>query len=210
MARRTTTVGVKSRNLSWQEGAVTASDRARLLGQRGCVVWLTGLSGSGKSTLAGALEKRLAELSHACYVLDGDNVRHGLNRDLGFAPADRHENVRRVGEVAALMADAGLITIAAFISPYRRDRGAARKASGERAFVEVFLDASLEVCRQRDPKGLYAKARSGKVRQFTGVSAPYERPLRAEIKLDSGRLGVRECADAVLAHLEAKGMLRRP
>jgi adenylylsulfate kinase len=210
MARSKRAAGVKSRNLSWQDGSVSPADRERLLGQRGCVVWLTGLSGSGKSTVARALESRLTELGHPCYVLDGDNVRHGLNRDLGFSPADRSENIRRVGEVAALMADAGLVTIAAFISPYRAGRRAARTACGGRLFFEVFLDASIEVCRRRDPKGLYAKARRGRVKQFTGVSAPYERPLRPEITLDSERLSVHDCAEEVLRRLEAEGILRRP
>lgn len=199
---------VKSRNISWHEGQVSACDRAGLLSQRGCVVWMTGLSGSGKSTLARALENRLVAMGHACYVLDGDNVRQGLNRDLGFSPADRHENIRRVGEVAALMADAGLITITAFISPYEADRRSARQACGQAPFLEVFLDASLEVCQQRDPKGLYAKARLGKVKQFTGIAAPYERPQQAEMVLDTGKWDVEQCAQAVLAHLEADGILR--
>ena len=197
---------MKSRNVSWHGGQVSAADRAALLGQRGCVVWLTGLSGSGKSTVARALERRLTARGLACYVLDGDNIRHGLNRDLGFSPADRHENIRRVGEVAALLADAGLITITAFISPYRAGRRRAREACGD-SFVEVFLDASLAVCRQRDPKGLYAKARSGKVRAFTGVSAPYEPPRRPEIVLDSGALDAQDCTEAILAYLKATGMV---
>jgi adenylylsulfate kinase len=197
---------VKSKNIAWHDGQVSADDRARLLGQRGCVVWTTGLSGSGKSTLARELEKRLVAMGRACYVLDGDNIRQGLNRDLGFSPDDRHENIRRVGEVAALLADAGLIAIAAFISPYRADRRNARRACGARAFIEVFLDASLEVCRLRDPKGLYAKASAGKVRQFTGVAAPYERPTRPELVLDTASTDVGQCAELVLAQLSACGI----
>jgi adenylylsulfate kinase len=195
--------GMKSRNVLWHGGQVSAGDRARLLGQRGCVVWLTGLSGSGKSTLARALESRLTAAGRACYVLDGDNIRHGLNRDLGFSPADRRENIRRVGEVAALLADAGLIAITAFISPYRAGRKLARQACGESPFIEVFLDASLAVCQGRDPKGLYAKARKGKVRRFTGIAAPYERPVRPEIVLDAGVRSVEDCAETILAHLKA-------
>lgn len=198
---------VKSRNIAWHDGQVSADDRANLLRQRGCVVWTTGLSGSGKSTLARELEKRLVSIGRACYVLDGDNIRHGLNCDLGFSPADRHENIRRVGEVSALLADAGLIAITAFISPYRADRHRARHACGHRAFIEVFLDASLEVCRQRDPKGLYAKARAGKVRQFTGVAAPYERPTRPDLVLDTASMDVGQCADIVLNQLKARGII---
>lgn len=203
-------VNVKSRNICWHGGQIGADDRARLLGQRGCVVWLTGLSGSGKSTLARALEKRLTACDHACYVLDGDNIRHGLNRDLGFSPADRHENIRRVGEVAALLADAGLVTITAFISPYRTGRKQARQAAGPNPFIEVFLNASLEVCRRRDPKGLYAQALSGRVKQFTGIAAPYERPRRPEIVLDTGAAGAEDCAATIVAYLERKGILHRP
>ena len=199
---------VKSKNITWHGGKVSAACRARLLGQQGCVVWLTGLSGSGKSTVARALEEKLVAFGRVCYVLDGDNVRHGLNRDLGFSPADRHENIRRVGEVAALLADAGLIAITAFISPYRADRREARAAAGKHPFVEVFVDAPLEVCQTRDPKGLYAKAAAGKVRQFTGIAAPYERPRRPEVVLDSGSQSVDRCADALLAHLAGKGILR--
>ena len=201
---------MKSRNVLWHGGQVSAGDRAELLGQRGCVVWLTGLSGSGKSTLARALESRLVAAGRACYVLDGDNIRHGLNRDLGFSPADRRENIRRVGEVAALLADAGLIAITAFISPYRLGRKRARQACGANSFVEVFLDASLGVCQARDPKGLYAKAQAGKVRRFTGIAAPYERPARPEIVLETGARGVEDCAEAILHYMTTANILPSP
>ncbi len=175
-----------SRDISWQRGKVTAEDRARLLRQQAATVWLTGLSGSGKSAIAIELEKRLIEAGHACFVLDGDNLRQGLNRDLGFSPSDRKENIRRIAEVAKLFNDAGLFVITAFISPYREDRGAAREVIGTDRFIEVYLSASVEVCEQRDPKGLYAKARAGQIAEFTGISAPYEPPVAAEMTIDTG------------------------
>lgn len=202
--------GMKSRNVVWHGGQVSAADRAKLLGQRGCVVWLTGLSGSGKSTLARVLESRLVAAGRACYVLDGDNIRQGLNRDLGFSPADRRENIRRVGEVAALLADAGLIAITAFISPYRAGRKSARLACGGSPFVEVFLNTSLGVCQARDPKGLYAKAEAGKVRRFTGIAAPYQRPVRPEIVLDTGDRSVEDCAEDILNYLKTAGIVPSP
>ena len=178
--------GTVSRDISWQRGKVTADDRARLLRQRAATIWLTGLSGSGKSGIAMELEQRLIEAGHACFVLDGDNIRHGLNRDLGFSPNDRQENIRRIAEVAKLFNDAGLFVITAFISPYREDRGAAREIIGTERFVEVYLNASLDVCERRDPKGLYAKARAGQIAEFTGVSAPYEPPLVPDLTIDTG------------------------
>jgi bifunctional enzyme CysN/CysC len=178
--------GTVSRDISWQRGKVTADDRARLLRQRAATIWLTGLSGSGKSAIAMELEQRLIEAGHACFVLDGDNIRHGLNRDLGFSPSDRQENIRRIAEVAKLFNDAGLFVITAFISPYREDRGAAREVIGTERFVEVYLNASLDVCERRDPKGLYAKARAGQIAEFTGVSAPYEPPLLPDLTIDTG------------------------
>jgi len=196
-----------AKHLTWQKGLVTPRDRAALLGQRGCVVWLTGLSGSGKSTVANALERRLIDAGRPAFVLDGDNVRHGLNGDLGFSPADRDENIRRIGEVAALFANAGLIAITAFISPYRAGRDRARRAVGTGRFIEVFLDAPLGVCQQRDPKGLYQKARAGQIRNMTGVSAPYEPPRRPELRLKTARLGVADCAAAIHALLKKRGFL---
>ncbi len=182
---RRETTGVVSRDISWHAGKVSSADRGRVLNQQPATVWLTGLSGSGKSAIASELEQRLIAAGHACFVLDGDNIRHGLNRDLGFSPADRKENIRRIAEVAKLFNDAGLIVITAFISPYREDRDAARQILGRR-FLEIYLSASLEVCEQRDAKGLYAKARAGQIPEFTGISAPYEPPVTPELTLDTG------------------------
>ena len=197
------------RNLSRHAGTVTRHDRERLLGQQGAVVWFTGLSGSGKSTLACALEERLTKAGRLAYVLDGDNVRHGLCADLGFSPADRTENIRRIGHVAALLADAGVIVLTSFISPYRSDRAAARSIVGER-FVEVFVDAPVEVCEARDPKGLYKKARRGEIAEFTGVSAPYEPPERPELHLRSGTSAIEESVLAVHQLLQRRGLLAPP
>jgi adenylyl-sulfate kinase len=194
-------------NLTRHASAVAPADRERLLGQRGCVVWLTGLSGSGKSTVAMALEARLVEVGHAAYSLDGDNVRHGLCGDLGFSPQDRAENIRRVGEVAALLADAGLVTLTAFISPYRADRDRARTSVGAERFLEVFLDVPLAACEARDPKGLYRRARAGEIRDMTGVDAPYEAPERADLTLDTSALAVADCVERVVELLRERGFL---
>ncbi len=180
---------------------MTAEQRALRNGHSGCVVWLTGLSGSGKSTIAIELERQLFNLGGQVYVLDGDNMRHGLGSDLGFSHEDRKENIRRAGEVAKLFADAGMICITAFISPYRSDRELARSIAPRGKFLEVYLNASLEVCEQRDPKGLYAKARAGEIKDFTGISAPYEPPPHPEINLFTDRCTVDECVAAVLAEL---------
>jgi bifunctional enzyme CysN/CysC len=166
---------------------------------RGGVMWFTGLSGSGKSTLAMALERSLFNEGYEVFVLDGDNLRYGLNSNLGFSPKDREENIRRVGEVAALFAGSGLVVLTAFISPYQADREMARKAAGE-GFYEVFLDPGLEACEQRDPKGLYKKARAGEIPEFTGVSAPYEKPDNPDIRLDTGTLGIDDCLVPLLEH----------
>jgi len=187
-----------SSDITWQQGRINAEDRASLLRQAPATVWLTGLSGSGKSTLAFELERRLIELGHACFVLDGDNVRHGLNRDLGFAPQDRKENIRRVAELARLFNDAGLIVITAFIAPYTEDREDARAIIGTERFLETYLTADLSTCEGRDPKGLYAKARSGQLAEFTGVSAPYEPPTHPALALDTASRGVDECVQQVL------------
>jgi bifunctional enzyme CysN/CysC len=194
---------VKSQNISWSEGKITAQQRAVRNGHRGAVVWLTGLSGSGKSTIARALEAELFRRAINSYVLDGDNVRHGLNSNLGFAPEDRVENIRRVGEVAKLMADAGTVVITAFISPYRVDRRRAREIALEsRAeFVEIFVDAPLQVCEERDPKQLYQKARAGKIREFTGIDAPYETPEDPEIIIHTDRQTVEESVGTILEQL---------
>ncbi len=198
----------RSANITVHQGQVTREDRERLLGQRGCVIWLTGLSGSGKSTIARALEARLIRDGRLAYVLDGDNVRHGLNADLSFSPAERTENIRRIGEVAALFADAGVIVLTAFISPYRADRLQAREAVGAERFVEVFVDAPLSVCEQRDPKGLYEKARAGEIDEFTGISAPYEQPEAPALVVPAATLDIDTCVENIHKELEARGFLR--
>ena len=191
----------KSPNIHWTSGHVTAAQRALRHGHPGRVVWLTGLSCSGKTTIAAELERRLFEHGQLVYVLDGDNLRHGLCADLAFSPADRHENIRRVGEVAKLFADAGLICITAFISPYRADRDAIRRSLPPGQFIEVYLNAPLAVCEQRDAKGLYAKARAGEIPEFTGISAPYEPPPQPEIELPTAQLPVGDCVARILALL---------
>lgn len=196
-----------ARHLTWHKGAVDKADRYRLTGHRGGVVWLTGLSGSGKSTLASALDRRLNELQIRSYVLDGDNLRHGLNRDLGFSPEDRKENIRRVGEVAALFADAGLIAVAAFISPYAADRDMVRALLPAEAFMEVHVSCPLEVCESRDPKGLYRKARAGVIAEFTGVSSPYEPPQHPELTLATDRLTMEACVEELVAELRRRGWI---
>jgi bifunctional enzyme CysN/CysC len=193
-----------SRNVFRQRSGVAAPERAQLLGQRPVTVWLTGLSGSGKSTLAHALERRLIDAGRACFVLDGDNLRHGLNRDLGFTPEGRRENVRRVAETARLMNDAGLIVITALISPYREDREMARRIVGAAPYCEIYLAADVAACEKRDPKGLYAKARRGEIADFTGVNAPYEVPVAPAVVLDTGILDTEACVDALFAAVLAR------
>ncbi|HWH70299.1 MAG TPA: adenylyl-sulfate kinase [Candidatus Sulfotelmatobacter sp.] len=199
--RRSHDTSNKSENIFWSKGKVTLHQRETRNGHRGCVLWLTGLSSSGKSTIATELERELFNLGRQAYVLDGDNIRHGLGSDLGFSPKDRTENIRRVGEVAKLFADAGFICITAFISPYREDRNMVRRILPESRFIEVFVNAPLEVCEQRDPKGLYAKARANQIKEFTGVSAPYEAPLRPEIELRTDQLSVAESVARLLDYL---------
>jgi bifunctional enzyme CysN/CysC len=193
----------KSKNISWTEGKITARTRAARSGHRGAVVWFTGLSGAGKSTIAQALERELFNRAMHTYVLDGDNIRHGLNSNLGFSPEDRVENIRRVSEVAKLMADSGVVAITAFISPYRMDRRRAREIAleGNAEFIEVFVDAPLEVCEARDPKNLYKKARAGEIREFTGIDAPYEAPEDAEIVVHTDRQTVDESVATILEQL---------
>ena len=185
-------------------GKVSGDERSSLLGQKPVTVWLTGLSGAGKSTLAVELERRLMDAARACYLLDGDNMRAGISRDLGFRPQDRHENIRRVAEIARLMNDAALIAITAFISPYRADRRMARDIVGAGRFIEVYLDAPLEICEQRDPKGLYRRARAGQIADFTGVSAPYEVPEAPTLVLATGRRGVEDCVAELLALVQER------
>jgi len=197
----------KATNIVWHQGAVTRADREKMNGHRGCTVWLTGLSGSGKSTIAVDLEKRLWERGVRAYILDGDNIRHGLNKNLGFSPADRTENIRRIGEVAKLFTEAGLIVFTSFISPYRADRDLVRAIHDPGRFLEVYVAASLETCEGRDVKGLYRKARAGEIPEFTGISAPYEAPERPELVLDTNRQSVKESVERLLGHLEEKGYL---
>jgi len=197
----------KSRNIFWEHGEVGRTDRERANGHRGAVIWFTGLSGSGKSTLARHLEAELFSRGYRSYVLDGDNVRHGLNRDLGFSPADRTENIRRIGEVAKLFTDAGTIAITAFISPYREDRDMVRSLVRKGDFIEVHVSCALEVCEARDPKGLYKKARAGAIPEFTGISAPYEEPLTPELVVRTDDLTPELCIEQLLVYLEANGYL---
>ena len=200
----------KATNITWHGGTVNRADRERLLGQKGATIWFTGLSGSGKSTVAVAVEAELIKRGRAAYVLDGDNVRHGLNKNLGFSPEDRTENIRRIGEVAKLFTDAGMLVFTSFISPYREDRDSARALFDEGDFLEVYIEADVATCEERDPKGLYKKARAGEIPEFTGVSAPYEEPLSPELVVPTGRQTVQESVDQVIAHLEAHGYLAPP
>jgi len=199
----------KATNITWHDGAIDKPARERLLDQKGVVLWFTGLSGSGKSTLAVALEEQLFERGHLCMLLDGDNIRHGLNKNLGFSPEDREENIRRIGEVAKLFADAGVIAMTAFISPYRKDRDESRHLLTEGEFIEVFVKVPLEIAEKRDPKGLYKKARAGEIKEFTGISAPYEEPLQAELTIDTGELNLQDSVDAVIRYLESRGIVRK-
>ena len=195
---------VKATNITWHHADITREDREKQNGHKAAVIWFTGLSGSGKSTLAHAVENALAERGCRTFVLDGDNVRHGLNKDLGFSPEDREENIRRIGEVAKLMNDAGVLTLTAFISPYKVDRDKAREINGE-SFIEVYVKCDLGVCEERDPKGLYKKARAGEIKEFTGISAPYEEPDKAELVVDTSNATLEESALEVLNYLEERG-----
>jgi len=197
----------KSENIVWHETTVSKTEREKISGHRGCTVWLTGLSGSGKSTLANLLEKALWERGARAYVLDGDNVRHGLNKDLGFSPEDREENIRRIGEVAALFTEAGIINVTAFISPYKGDRDKVREIMADGDFVEVYVKCDLDECEKRDPKGLYKKARAGEIPEFTGISAPYEEPDKAELIVDTTSQSEEDCLQALLSYLEEKSYL---
>ncbi|MCA8948260.1 MAG: adenylyl-sulfate kinase [Planctomycetes bacterium] len=194
------------RHIKRHDGVISRADRERLLGQRGAVVWFTGLSGSGKSTLARALEERLTGTGRLVYVLDGDNIRHGLCADLDFSAAGRTENIRRIGHVAALFTDAGVLVLTAFISPYRSDRAQVRQLVGD-DFVEVHVDADLSVCESRDPKGLYKKARAGEIPEFTGISSPYEAPEAPDLRVDTGRQTLAESVAAVEQLLAQRGLL---
>lgn len=199
----------RATNVHWHEGDITRADRNRLLGQKGATLWFTGLSGSGKSTIAVALEAALYEHGKLSYRLDGDNVRMGINRNLGFSAQDRTENIRRIGEIAKLFVDAGLLVLSSFISPYRADRAQVRELHRNAGFdfIEVYVDCTLEVAEQRDPKGLYKKARAGEIKNFTGIDDPYEAPERPEIHLHSDRMTLQEEVEAIINCMEDKGLL---
>ena len=197
----------KATNIIWHQSEVNQAAREELLKQKGVVIWFTGLSGSGKSTIANQVANVLHQLDKLTYVLDGDNIRHGLNKNLGFSPEDREENIRRIGEVAKLFADAGIIATTAFISPYRKDRDKAREILENGRFIEVFVDCPLEVCESRDPKGLYKKARAGEIKEFTGIDAPYEVPENAEIVINTNDLDLAASTQKVIDYLSDKGTL---
>jgi adenylylsulfate kinase len=198
---------VRATNITWHHGHVGREDREKLLGQKGVTVWLTGLSACGKSTIAYTLEHALMERGHLAYVLDGDNIRHGLNKNLGFSPEDREENIRRIGEVAKLFTDAGAITITSFISPYKGDRDKVRALLAPGEFIEVYVECPVDVCAERDPKGLYKKAMAGEIKNFTGVNAPYEAPDKPELVIHSDKCSVQEAAVMLLELLEKSGKI---
>lgn len=198
---------MNDKNVHWHKSLVDRANRQKQNGHRSVILWFTGLSGAGKSTLAHAVENRLHAIGCRTYVLDGDNVRHGLCSDLGFSAADRTENIRRVGEVAKLFLDAGTIVLTAFISPYSEDRGKVRAMIGAADFVEIYCRCDLEICEQRDVKGLYAKARQGVVKEFTGISSPYEAPENPELEIDTGSQSLENCVDSVFSLLKKHGII---
>ena len=192
---------MSGKNIVWHKSNVTKSDRAKLTHQKSCIIWFTGLSGSGKSTIANALEEILYNNKNFTYLLDGDNVRHGLNGDLGFDDASRVENIRRVGEVAKLFVDSGLIVLTAFISPFIKDREMVKALVEDGEFIEVFIDTPLEVCEQRDPKGLYKKARAGEIKDFTGIDSPYEAPQKADIHIKNDNISIENACEIIIDYL---------
>jgi len=196
-----------NKNIIWHDHHVTKEERSALKGQKPCIVWFTGLSGSGKSTIANALEVKLLELQKHTYLLDGDNIRMGLNKGLTFSDEDRVENIRRIGEVSKLFVDSGLIVLTAFISPFRKERESVRGLVDENEFIEVFINTPLEVCEQRDPKGLYKKARKGEIANFTGISSAYEVPTDPEIEIKTDRLSLQESVDTIVHYLSKKGYI---
>jgi adenylylsulfate kinase len=198
---------VKATNITWHEGAVSRQEREKLLNQKGVTVWMTGLSASGKSTIACILEQMLLHKKKHAYRLDGDNIRHGLNKNLGFSAEDRAENIRRIGEVAKLFTDAGVIAITSFISPYKKDRDAVRAGMKAGEFIEVYVNVSLAGAEKRDPKGLYKKARAGEIKGFTGIDDPYEAPEKAEIVIDTEKVSAGDAAQQILSYLEERGYL---
>lgn len=193
---------IETNNVVWHQAAVTRERRESQNGHKSFILWFTGLSGSGKSTLAHAVEERLHQMGCKTFVFDGDNVRHGLNKDLGFSKEDRKENIRRIGEMCKLFIEAGVIALTAFISPYREDRKKVRQLVKDGDLIEIFCDCSLEVCESRDLKGHYAKARRGEIREFTGISAPYEKPDNPEIIVKTGDVPLEECVDRIIEYLE--------
>ena len=197
----------RATNITWHGGQIGRTEREKVLGQKGATIWLTGLSGSGKSTVAVAVEAELVNRGRLAYVLDGDNVRHGLNKNLGFSPDDRTENIRRIGEVSKLFTDAGVLVFTSFISPYRADRDQARELFENGDFIEVYVKADVETCEGRDPKGLYKKARAGEIPEFTGISAPYEEPNDPELVVDTANQTVEESVVTLVSYLEEKGYL---
>jgi adenylylsulfate kinase len=201
---------VKATNITWHEGHVTRDERAGLLKQQGATLWFTGLSGSGKSTFAFTLEHALVQRGNLAYVLDGDNIRHGLNKNLGFSAADREENIRRIGEVAKLFADCGVITMTSFISPYRKDRDGVRALhdAGQIPFIEIHVNTPIGTCEQRDPKGLYKKARAGQLKNFTGVDDPYEAPEKPELTIDATNTSPQDAAVFLLNYLKSRAIIR--
>jgi adenylylsulfate kinase len=201
---------IKATNITWHEGHATREERNQLLEQKGATLWFTGLSGSGKSTIAFTLEHALVQRGRLAYVLDGDNIRHGLNKNLGFTAADREENIRRIGEVAKLFADAGIVTMTSFISPYRKDRDGVRAlhVAGQLPFIEIYLSTPIETCEQRDPKGLYKKARAGQLKNFTGVDDPYELPLNPELTIDATSTSPQQATIIIMQYLEKQGLIK--
>jgi adenylylsulfate kinase len=198
---------INSTNIVWHHATVTRERREKQNGHKSFILWFTGLSGSGKSTLAHALEEQLHQMGCRTFVCDGDNVRHGLNKDLGFSNEDRQENIRRIGEMCRLFTEAGVISLTAFISPFREDRDMVRRLVGEDNFIEVFCDCCLETCETRDVKGLYAKARRGEIREFTGISSPYERPEAPELAIRTDRATVDECVDMIIEYLRQREII---
>jgi len=196
-----------STNVVWSDGYLKAEDFEKQYKHQGCVLWFTGLSGSGKSTISAIVQRMLFEHGRHVYVLDGDNIRHGLNKDLGFSPKDREENIRRIGEVAKLFREAGTIVLTAFISPYRKDRDTVRAILDEGRFLEIYIQADIETCKKRDPKGLYEKAIAGKIPEFTGISAPYEAPLSPELVIDTTSETAEESSQRVIDLLRSRGII---
>jgi len=196
------------KEIVWHDHKITRAERAKNKNQKPCLLWFTGLSGSGKSTIANALDVALHERGYHTFLLDGDNVRHGLCSDLGFSDEDRVENIRRIGEVSKLFADSGLIVLSAFISPFVSDRRMVRKLFPAGEFIEVFMDTPLDTCEERDPKGLYKKARAGEIKHFTGIDSPYEAPPHPEVRLDTSTMSVDECVEVLVNHLARNGLIR--